>query len=1209
MRLSNGLAVRNSIIVSFKRSLDSLKSENVSKISLFKITGFCIALTCSIYAQAQPDDVKKFLPAPVPESPNVASLGKYGSYEVNMYNGLPDISIPIFEVKSGSLKLPITLSYHASGIKMTDVASWVGLGWSLSAGGQISRSVAGRPDELDFFNGSLIEAPSICQNYSDYQYILDSDNAIHDTQPDLFSFSFPGKSGKFMLRQNGQLSSSGTKPYMFIPHEPLAITAFFNDFTMLGEQGTIYKFGKSSIGDNAIESSSNNENLVAGNATSTWYLREIKSPNSDDEIKLNYQSIGHTSYFDMATVIWVRDDWTLEETKQQPGLPNTSNVDISTSADQLGLSEIIFDGGKVKFIANTARTDQTDLKALSTIEIYSETAGTYRLTKKISFIYSYFTGMSRLKLDEVQIRDNNNVVVDRYKFSYFTNSFSWDSYYKRDYWGYYNNANNTNLVPVQEITLQGTVSQTITIGGATSREANPQYLTEGVLKTITYPTGGYTEFQFEAHKYLESSVPKYAGGLRVTKILSYDKAGGVPIEKTYKYGVGESGYGVKNFLEKSFYTSATRTIQKCPFYGHCGPDKPDEDYITRSFFSYSTLGLDTQDGSPVVYPTVTEYIGNESTNIGKIVYVFDGGGYKSDVIQPVYSAGTSKAHRNSYHWQRGKLTKKTTYDQAGHLISMSNTGYTVYGERNVPIGTNVIKYITFTTGDFPGAYVTPCTVGGHTIDYSQYVYATYTQATGSMLPTVQEETIYENGDINKALKSTTTLVYDPDYLQVTTQDKVDRINTERTIKKTRYPFNYSTAGLTLTGNGRGLQMLNEKNMVSTPVEQYVIKHASDNSEQVIGGTLTTFLPNSVNNQQVQADQIFVWESTPLAVSSYSVSSLSGSNVVPDTRYKTRAKLKAFDANGNVLQVSKTNDLDISYLYGYHRSRPIAEIQNADNDEQPAVETNQSYFYNTSFSDDFTNREFTPNLKIDYDQTISITISFFKTSGTPMTPPTLKVVLKRLSDNTEVYNSGTLEVNSTTPTATVSADVTLSAGDYEFFYDGAAYGSIGNSVDMRFTINAPYKTFEQVYHSKLFHTSFEEDGTTDANAKTGNKIHSGPYSVPVPNASGSYVITWWERTGSGPWSLMKQQVSGGGGMYGIGSSSGAVDEVRVYPVNALMKTYTYDPLFGITTSTDPNNVTTYYGYDQLGRLKWIKDHEGNVLQSYEYHYQNERKPLD
>src|SRR6267142_4085948 len=97
------------------------------------IAAISILLFSFFFSQAQQhvqDLIKRLMPQPVPASPNVAALGKFGDYPVSYFTGVPDISIPIFEVKSGGLSVPITLSYHASGIKPTDVASWVGLGWA-----------------------------------------------------------------------------------------------------------------------------------------------------------------------------------------------------------------------------------------------------------------------------------------------------------------------------------------------------------------------------------------------------------------------------------------------------------------------------------------------------------------------------------------------------------------------------------------------------------------------------------------------------------------------------------------------------------------------------------------------------------------------------------------------------------------------------------------------------------------------------------------------------------------------------------------------------------------------------------------------------------------------------------------------------------------------------------------------------------------------
>ena len=93
-------------------------------------------------------------------SPEAASLGRYGAFQVSEYSGAANISIPLYTVKSGDVSFPITLYYDATGIKVEQDATFVGLGWNLSYGGMISHVVCGKDDfreETDF--------PTFEQNY------------------------------------------------------------------------------------------------------------------------------------------------------------------------------------------------------------------------------------------------------------------------------------------------------------------------------------------------------------------------------------------------------------------------------------------------------------------------------------------------------------------------------------------------------------------------------------------------------------------------------------------------------------------------------------------------------------------------------------------------------------------------------------------------------------------------------------------------------------------------------------------------------------------------------------------------------------------------------------------------------------------------------------------------------------------------------------
>jgi hypothetical protein len=69
-----------------------------------------------------------------PVSPSAFQFLKYTEMPVSEYTGVPNISIPLYQINVDGVSLPITLSYHAGGIRVNQEASWVGLGWDLTTG-------------------------------------------------------------------------------------------------------------------------------------------------------------------------------------------------------------------------------------------------------------------------------------------------------------------------------------------------------------------------------------------------------------------------------------------------------------------------------------------------------------------------------------------------------------------------------------------------------------------------------------------------------------------------------------------------------------------------------------------------------------------------------------------------------------------------------------------------------------------------------------------------------------------------------------------------------------------------------------------------------------------------------------------------------------------------------------------------------------------
>ena len=258
-------------------------------------------------------------------SPNAASLGQYGEVPVSLYTGTVQINVPIYEIDYMGHKIPISMTYHGSGVRPDQHPGWVGLGWNLNAGGCISRIVNGLPDETYrewtiYTDYKAMGYFYTTEKYEDippkpvYMTYLGDDNLLYqfyyheDAAPDEFRFDFLGISGSFYLSKDGEWMVK-SKEKIEVKFDLLDEENYFRKFNnpfisngvdvfrnhysktikgfkIIDKNGTEYTFGHDL---NAVEFSVGLfTQMTESIAANTWHLKSIKYVNGVT-IEFNYQ--------------------------------------------------------------------------------------------------------------------------------------------------------------------------------------------------------------------------------------------------------------------------------------------------------------------------------------------------------------------------------------------------------------------------------------------------------------------------------------------------------------------------------------------------------------------------------------------------------------------------------------------------------------------------------------------------------------------------------------------------------------------------------------------------------------------------------------------------------------------------------------------------------------------------------------------------------
>ena len=489
--------------------------DNISKICKYLIVSILLLIGPMGFSQKGSMDLLNYNPA----SPNAASLGNQGLYSVNKNLGNANIGIPIYTLSYRDLKVPISINYKTSGIRLNDLASWIGLGWTLNAGGAIIRNTKGLPDR-DYYE-QIPDLKDFAFNQNNWGYLLDVVNGLKDTAPDQYILNALGITGTFYFDRKKQ-------EVVFEETQQICVeTISEEEIHIVLEDGTIMIFGTGSDGRNATERTNSNltDPYYTSDFVSAWYLTELISNTRQDTVFFRYKE-----YVDAGNNNMI-EDYSMPATEKvilEDNIPYDATNFLKAGYFQLSktnkkyIDSISFKNGYIKFESSLGRLDLEDDYKLDAIKVYMYESSGYRLIDEFHFVYDYFnrsggnfsndyenlpgpfnttrqvnSRTKSLKLMELVRGAPGNDY--RYKFEYNSETLPLRCSTAMDFWGYCNN-NTGSLVPETFTTAEATNVVYFKVGNG-DRNSDETKMKAGVLEKITYPTGGYTEFEYEANKY------------------------------------------------------------------------------------------------------------------------------------------------------------------------------------------------------------------------------------------------------------------------------------------------------------------------------------------------------------------------------------------------------------------------------------------------------------------------------------------------------------------------------------------------------------------------------------------------------------------------------------------------------------------------------------------------------------------------------------
>lgn len=1035
----------------------------------------------------------------IPPSPTASNLTKFAMIPVNGYTGMANIEIPLYTAKSGSLALPITLQYSSNGVKPNEQPGWVGEGWNMIAGGVITRSVNYYPDEKNdqgfFYHADLPLDPyanskMVPMNAANYPPFLP------DPDPDVFYYNFCGYSGKFFRNNSTDLES---KQFDFTPNTNFKVeyttqSDYIDQIIITDDKGIKYTFGNEgaspTYSDNAVEF------VTTGFPKSTaFYLSKIEAPNGDF-INLTYKSIGS-------------DGNPIIKNNEYYDEYDASTTPLSSSPPEEGISSFMqlfslgldlngepFDDGLIETLPPTFSLAHHSSVTTSYLTFLNEIQ---TKNEKIVFTVENHAYGESQRLQNIEIFNQNNVSFKKYEFKYKANDYRLMlasvqekansisvppyvfDYYNYggipsdvitnhiDHWGYYNgNINNTSsYIPSCTVINNQIVYP--------EREPDTTASKYNMLTSITYPTKGTATITYEPNSYKSSgilsegkvlpknySTTKYGGGVRVKSITYVDPILNITQKIDYTYGNGIL------YLAPIYYKKAI-SINPAT--------------LSREIYSECNRNSFCPLGSPAVsYPFIKEKYSNGSYKVTNYSTLFN----VNDVFINFYDTYNTLGYENAltdYSNKRGKVISEISYDKWNQPVQeITNQYFEKTIKKDVGLKLLILARINH---------------------IGKYLSSYYNDYTFSYLGTKTVKT-YDQKNINNFITEEYTYLYDDVYYQLS---ETNQLNSDGSKTRTifTYPLNYEKnwENLNYDATSNILHKMVLKNILTPNVEKTVLK---DN--KVISSEITLF--RETPEELIVPDVSYKLSSTnpfDLPIIGLSYTTLQNGNVSfeKSSNYVPEVYFDKYDAQGNVLQIHKANNIVTSYIWGYNNSLPIVQANNANLDEVAYC----------GFDEQSAGWTFYGYLPIKTD------------------PATAKFGSKFFSFVQEAPGH---EYSITSPS--------LVLNDYKVSFFAKGTGTI-NITSSLASNTATINSTQWVYNEFII-------------ASQNN----------ITLSSNDYID---------------------------------IDEIRIAPTKSNINTYCYNPQIGMTSYTDNNGITTFYEYDNLGRLIKVKDYKGNILKYYEYMY--------